>query len=191
MNSPWIEIRPVPSDPEALRPRVTEEEWNLSLAMNPASRRSEWLTWHALVRERLGWNVTISYDAAGAPVVERGNISVSHSRGWVAVVWSPERCAVDIERATRDVSTTACRFISVEERALSDSSIPLFSLAVWCAKEAAYKFARIPGLDFLGDIHITSSDLARATLEISICGATPLRVELLTGNDLLVATIQG
>jgi phosphopantetheinyl transferase len=190
MNSAWLEIRPVPVDPEALRGRVKEEEWNHAATMNPVSRRSEWLTWRAVVRERLGRDVAISYDAEGAPVVNRGHIGVSHTRGWVAVVWSPEPCAVDIELLTRNISpTTASRYISAEERTLADSVEPLFPVAVWCAKEATYKYARTPGLDFLQDLHITSSDLSAGRMGVSICEVQPLEVKLIRGNGLLLAVI--
>jgi phosphopantetheinyl transferase len=143
-----------------------------------------------LTRERLGRDVAISYDADGAPVVDRGYISVSHTCGWVVVVWSPEPCAVDVESATRNISqVTLRRFISSEESTLADSSDPRFSVAVWCAKEAAYKFAHIAGLDFLRDIRITSSDLSADKMEVSIGGNTPIEVELIRGNGLILAVI--
>jgi phosphopantetheinyl transferase len=135
-------------------------------------------------------DIAISYDSSGAPVVGKGYIGVSHTRGWVAVVWSPEACAVDIELAARNIShSTTSRFISSEERSLADSSNPLFPASVWCAKEAAYKYARTPGLDFLEDIRITTSDLSAGRMSVSICKNTPLEVELIRGNGLLLAVI--
>lgn len=187
--APWLEIRRIPDDPETLRRHVTAEEWESSLSMNPVGRRCEWLAWRAVVRQRLGQQTVISYDTQGAPMVSRGHIGVSHTRGWVAVVWSPEPCSVDIEPASRDVSRTAPRFVSDEERALADSADPRFPVSVWCAKEAAYKLARTPGLDFLKDIRITSSDIANDRMQASIRGGEPLTVELIFRDGLTVATI--
>jgi phosphopantetheinyl transferase (holo-ACP synthase) len=108
----------------------------------------------------------------------------------VAVVWSPEPCAVDIELVTRNISqVTLHRFISTEERSLVDSSDPLFPVSVWCAKEAAYKFARTAGLDFLKDIRIVSSDLSSGRMSVSIGGTTLVEVEFIRGNGLLLAVI--
>ncbi|MDR0907803.1 MAG: 4'-phosphopantetheinyl transferase superfamily protein [Rikenellaceae bacterium] len=197
MNSAWLEVRPASTDLEALREWVTPEEWEAA-AMNSTARRSEWLTWRALVRQRLGRDVAISYDTQGAPIVDKGCIGVSHTRGWVAVVWSAEPCAVDIELTARAISSvTARRFISPEERALPDSTNPLFPVAVWCAKEAAYKFAHAAGLvartadglDFLKELRITSSDLSAGKMSVSISGIHPLEIQLLRTSTLLLAVI--
>jgi phosphopantetheinyl transferase len=87
------------------------------------------------VRQRLGNDVSIGYNAAGAPVLNdgRGYISVSHTRGWVAVVWSPEPCAVDIELKTRRLSAAA------------GARYNITSIEDWCALEARYKFAGLTG----------------------------------------------
>jgi phosphopantetheinyl transferase len=107
-------------------------------------------------------------------------------------VWSPNRCAVDIEHLSRNISrATASRFISPEERTLPDAADPLFALSVWCAKEAAYKYARKTGLDFLQDLRITSSDLSAGKMAVSILGAHPLNVKLIRGNGLVIAVIAG
>jgi phosphopantetheinyl transferase len=100
------------------------------------SRRvAERAAWRAIVRERLGGDVAIEYNANGAPVLDagRGYIGVSHTRGWVAVVWSPEPCAIDIELRGRTLSPAAAARYSIG------------SLEDWCALEAAYKFAGLTG----------------------------------------------
>jgi phosphopantetheinyl transferase len=190
MDSLWLEVRPISTDIEALRERVTPQEWDEASAMSSKKRRAEWLTWRALVRERLGQDVAISYDANGAPVADIGQISVSHTLGWVAVVWSRGRCAVDIELLSRKIShTTAQRFISDTEKTLADSADPRFAISVWCAKEAAYKYSHIEGLDFLRDLRITSSDIAVGRMCVSICESPPLSIELITTDRLILAII--
>lgn len=181
----------MPPDLEVLRREVTDEEWQRAGRMNPVSRRAEWLAWRAIVRERLGRDVSITYDPVGAPQVDVGHIGVSHTKDWVAVVWSSERrCAVDIESASRDVSHVSSRFVSKEEHRLSDTSNPLFTISVWCAKEALYKYAGEPGLDLLNDIRIVSSDLAAGKM-IGSVGNIPLLVvvELHFRDGLVIAAI--
>ena len=187
----WIEIRPVPKDPEILRPLVTEAEWETAAAMQSVSRRAEWLSWRAVARERLGRETTITYDTNGAPLLKegRGWLSVSHTRGWVALVWSPRRCAVDMEHASRDVSKVSARFISETERELDDAAGPLFPISVWCAKEALYKYTGVPGLDFMGDLRITASDIAAGRMAGTVKGGEAVEIGLLFRDGLVIAVI--
>lgn len=188
----WFELRPVPDDPEILHSFVTAAEWETAAAMTSLARRTEWLAWRAAARERLGHDTTITYDANGAPVLEkgRGYISVSHTKGWIAVMWSPQRCAADIEHASRDVSRTAARFVSEEERLLSDAANPLFPISVWCAKEALFKYSSIPGLDFRDDLHITSSDIAAGLMTGTVRDGDPITINISFTYGLVIATIR-
>ncbi len=187
----WLEIRQVPDDAETLRGVVTAAEWETAAAMRSAVRRAEWLTWRGIVRERLGRSITLSYDANGAPALEEdhGCIGVSHTKGWVAVVWSPEKCAVDIEPAARDVSQTAARFISDDENGLADSGNALFPISVWCAKETLYKYSGIAGLDFLEDIRIVSSDIASGLMTGTVRNSPPLEIRSFLRDGLVIAII--
>jgi phosphopantetheinyl transferase len=112
-----IEIRPL-ADTPGLSRRVAERA-----------------AWRAIVRERLGEDTAIEYNENGAPVLAsgRGYISVSHTRGWVAVVWSPEPCAIDIELHSRRLSPEAAARYSIN------------SIEDWCALEATYKFKGLTG----------------------------------------------
>jgi len=116
----WIEIRP------------------LEGAAGLSRRVAERAAWRAIVRERLGLSDddAIEYNSKGAPVLRggRGFISVSHTRGWVAVVWSAAGpCAVDIELRTRRLSAAAAERYSIA------------SIDDWCALEAAYKYESVAG----------------------------------------------
>lgn len=113
----WIEIRPLPDTPGLSR-RVAERN-----------------AWRAIVRDRLGDDVNIGYNGNGAPILdpERGFVSVSHTRGWVAVIWSPDPCAIDIEPKGRELSKTVAARYSIA------------SIEDWCALEAAYKYTGLTG----------------------------------------------
>ena len=92
-------------------------------------------------------------------------VSAAHTRGMAAVVVSDRPCAVDIERATRDMRRAVPRFISADERALPGSAAAEFPVTMWCAKEALYKFAGQQGLDFLADIEVADFQIASAGSE--------------------------
>ncbi|MCD8073266.1 MAG: 4'-phosphopantetheinyl transferase superfamily protein, partial [Alistipes sp.] len=108
-------------------------------------------------------NARITYDPHGAPLI--GNapgyhyVGFSHCRGAAAAIASAYPCAVDIEHLGRDFTRASAKFVSEAERKLLGAGHPLFFPALWCAKEAIYKLARIPGLDFIKDLEVTSADL--------------------------------
>ncbi len=114
---PWIEIRPLNPAPD-LPLRVVEKA-----------------AWRSIVRERLGSATVVGYNKNGAPVLENapGFISVSHTKGWVAVIWSPTPCAIDIELRDRKLSPAAA------------SRYGISTIDDWCALEASYKFEGLTG----------------------------------------------
>jgi phosphopantetheinyl transferase len=116
--------------------RVVIEQLPESAEEAGLSRRViEKAAWRAIVRRILGPDTVISYNAAGAPILERGRgyIGVSHTRGWVAVILSPAPCAIDIELKTRMLSPAAAARYSI------------CSMEDWCALEATYKYAGLAG----------------------------------------------
>ncbi|MFR6634745.1 MAG: hypothetical protein ACLUQ6_07920 [Alistipes onderdonkii] len=50
--------------------------------------------------------------------------------------------------------------------------------AVWCAKEALYKYARRPGLDLLHDLRVEAVDFAAGTVVGRIGGGEAIRLTL-------------
>ena len=114
----WIEIQPLP-DTRDLTRRVVEKA-----------------AWREIVRRRLGDDICIAYNENGAPILEEGHgyIGVSHTRGWVAVIWSPAPCAIDIELKTRKLSSAAVARYSIT------------SIEDWCALEAVYKYKGLTGI---------------------------------------------
>ena len=156
--------------------RVTSDELAEARRFVREGRRREYLTWRAVVRRELGADVRIAYDAAGAPVVDGVYVGVSHCRGRVAVCLSDIPCAVDIEPETRDFSRAAPRYMSPSEQALSGD--PLLPAAVWCAKEALYKYARRPGLDLLHDLRVEAGDFAAGTVAGRIGSGETIRLTL-------------
>ena len=150
---------------EELEAEASEEELQSVARFSSSSRRAERLSWRIMLRRVVGRGVTIEYSSQGAPLLSEEvvvnnyhykYISVSHCRDMVAVMLSQQPCGVDIEQMGRDFGRVSNRYITAEERRLSDN--PRFEAAVWCAKEALYKLAQREGLDFRRDISITAVD---------------------------------
>ncbi len=165
------EIAVVPiEDEESYRGLLCTEDEAYINTLGSARRRAESAAWRAAVRERLGNTVSITYNETGAPVITGSgrttatcgtehHIGVTHTDKLAVVIFSGRRCAIDMESTGRNFDRAASRFISPTESALSESGHPLFKCAVWCAKEALYKYSDRRELDLLRDIRITSTDI--------------------------------
>ncbi len=141
---------------------VARAEANDLLAVSEYSqkRQCEGLTWRSMVRNRFpDDNIILSYSYAGAPQLSvKGRSSdlylgVSHSAQYVAVIISPIRCSIDIERLDRDFSKVASRYISPCEARLVSPNLAALAL-LWSAKETLYKYAGRKELSLLDDIRI-------------------------------------
>lgn len=100
---------------------------------------------HALSLFVTGSQETISHLPSGKPVISRGHISVSHTKGYAAIAYSPSReVAIDIEYISDRVNRIAHKFLR-EDEPLTDT-FP--RLVAWCAKETAYKYFSSDDLSF-------------------------------------------
>jgi phosphopantetheinyl transferase len=119
-------------------------------------RRAEWLFVRALFREMTGRYIPITYEESGKPRVEGGFISISHTKGYVAVAYSAVReVAVDIEQYGERVVKVAPRFMNPAERPSEYNGSTTWSLLLhWSAKETAYKMVGLSAVDFTNSIII-------------------------------------
>lgn len=101
-------------------------------------RRREILSVYALLSMMTGRNdLVIDHDDTGRPLLPDYNLSVSHTRGWAALILSPSRrVAVDIEYMSDRVGRVAHRFIRPDEQSDGLSR----QLINWSAKETVYKY---------------------------------------------------
>ena len=174
---------------EVLRSGATQEDIDFVEAFANINRRCEVLAWRAIVRRELGQDVEIFYDDYGAPKVEMPDtyISVSHSKGVVAVLFADKPCAVDIEQTNRDFRRVANRYLLQREQMLAEQ-YDIFA-EMWCAKEALYKYYKKGGLDFVEHISISEYDLDRGVLRCSILGGEPIEVNVRREGNLAIAVI--
>ncbi len=122
-------------------------------------RARERYSWRKVAREILADPAAqFDYNELGAPQIVGSDhyISVSHSSTLLAVVISPTRCAIDIERLDRNFERVASRYISPQEHAQLHTCELMPH--IWSIKECLYKFAGQRGLDFIRDIRIMSID---------------------------------
>lgn len=134
----WKMDEPLDSLP---RPRQVD------LSQYKTQRLREKLTEYVLLSELANQDsLVIDHDEDGAPLVEGFNISISHTKGWAAMILSKwHRSGVDIEYVSDRVNKIVSRFMRDDEPqdTLNERII------TWCAKEAAYKYYHEQHLGFL------------------------------------------
>ena len=116
---------------------------------NTEKRKKEWLASRLLLNE-INPNYSISYNEFGAPELDNDNyISISHSKGLVAVIISQQQVGIDIEEISEKALRVSLKFISKNN--LKDLTAEKATL-IWCCKEAVYKWYQKGNIDFIKDI---------------------------------------
>jgi phosphopantetheinyl transferase len=126
--------------------------------MRAEKRQQEWLAVRLLLRDLLGEETRIAYRPNGAPFLPEKNlhISISHTRGYAAVILSEQApVGIDIEYLSDRVLKVRSRFMRPEEEAMIDAGHEVeHSLVCWCAKETLFKLIGRQEVDLREHIHI-------------------------------------
>lgn len=89
---------------------------------------------HAMTGEK---SLLIQHDSSGKPSIDGWNISISHTKGFVAIILSHNRnVAIDLEYISPRVNKIADRYLRPDENAPD----LLSRLVHWCVKETMYKY---------------------------------------------------
>ncbi len=87
----------------------------------------------------------ISHSAAGKPLLKGYHMSISHTRGYAALILSKvKEVAVDIEYFSNRVERIASKFLRKDEKAAGLDEL----LVHWCAKETVFKLFSEDNLQF-------------------------------------------
>ena len=118
-----------------------------------------------IIARFFGADARVGHRDSGAPYLvgrEDINLSVSHSRDYAAIAFSTRHTiGVDIEQWREQLLRVAPRVLSESEMAVYGVSSDLL-LRAWTMKEALYKAALTPGLDFRRDIMLPSHPASTA-----------------------------
>ncbi len=134
-------------------------------ALHSASRRREVQAVYALLAYMTGRNdLVIDHDDTGRPTLPGWNLSISHTKGWAALVMSANRrVAVDIEYVSDRVSRVADRFIREDEQKGSLAH----QLINWSAKETVFKYLNEERLEYFEMRLAPFKPEARGRVEVS------------------------
>ena len=128
------------------------------------SRRAEWLAVRLLVHTLLGEKKEIAYYPSGRPYLTdlSYSISISHTKGYVAVVLDEKRnVAIDIEHYSDRILSLVPRFVRSDEE-FYDSEDLYTPLLIWSAKETLFKLIDQSGVDFKQDLYVLPFPLAES-----------------------------
>ena len=159
-QSPLWGIWKIEENWEELLSRMQHPESYLSVLNRYKSdvRKAEWLSVRVLLKELTGSEMAISYLAGGAPYLKDSSlhISISHTKGYSAVLLSPEKpVGIDIEYRSERIHRIKSRFLSnAEWELLGDHPDTNDLLVCWSAKETVFKMLEQQTADLQNDIQI-------------------------------------
>ena len=118
---------------------------------NTEKQKKEWIASRLLLSE-INPNYSISYNTFGAPELNNNSyISISHSKGLVAIIISQQQVGIDIEEISEKALRVSTKFVSTNNlKALTAEKATL----IWCCKEAIYKWHQKGNVDFITDIKL-------------------------------------
>ncbi len=128
-------------------------------AISKEKRKQEWLACRVLLKEMLGTNAGIGYDAERKPhlVGSDVEISMSHSGEYVCVyLRGGASVGVDIQQMKPSISKGAFYFLNDDELQWADLENNVQMHLIWSAKESVFKYAGDASIDLKKHITINA-----------------------------------
>lgn len=149
-------------------------------AFKSEHRRQEWLAVRVLLYTLLGEEREITYRPDGKPYLTdvSASISISHTRGYVAVILGqPDReVGIDIEQYGERVRKVAPRFMRDDEVPSLFRNTNTWSLLLhWSAKETIFKCLNASEVDFRNHIRLFPFSVDEAGVFLAEEYRTPAR----------------
>lgn len=120
-------------------------------------RRMEWLSVRRLLQTLTTEPLNIIYQPNGKPILDKAgwHISISHTKGYVAVIFGPQLVGIDIEQYGQRVHRVAQKFMRSDEICNPYQGDDTWSLLLhWSAKETLFKCLDATEVDFRKHLQI-------------------------------------
>lgn len=143
--------------------QLSDGELTKYLTFKSSQRKKEWLATRLLLKEikKSQFHTIISYNEACKPFTNKENISISHTRNYVAIIISENKqVSIDIEKISDKPIKIADKFLSENEKQNFDYKNPLIATLLWSTKETVYKFYGQKQLPFIDEINILPSKIS-------------------------------
>jgi len=123
-----------------------------------SKRRLEFLAVRMLAK-KIGLCTDIKYADSGKPIIENGELSISHSGIFAAIIFhSNISCSVDIEKVSNRLTVSGKIVLNDYEIAFANNDTKTLTL-LWACKECIYKIANNAEIDFKQNIFINRGSI--------------------------------
>jgi len=142
-------ITKINTDEEGLIKIIDNEEVIKRISLcKSKKRRLEILNSHYIIYKTLGKKYFYVYDQENKPFIPNvGKISISHTDNYIAVMFGYDKSVgIDIEENDRDFTRAAIKFLNEKEKEWAKTND--YFRALWCGKEATFKFISSPKYSF-------------------------------------------
>jgi phosphopantetheinyl transferase len=100
---------------------------------------------------------SIKYNEFGKPILEEGNLSISHSKNTIAIGFSKkDEIGLDIEHFNPKIFKIKSKFVSEIEKERFDLTDKIVLTTIWSIKEALFKMTPLNELSFKKHFEIIS-----------------------------------
>ncbi len=152
-------------------------------------RRQEYLSVRALLLDALGHECDVFHDEMGKPSLseEHLRISISHTKGYAAILLSPLReVGLDIEQFSDKVFHVRDKFLRAEEKQIIDSTDRTQLLLCWSAKEAVYKLYEGLRPEYWEQITLKSLDMDQCAMLAEVEDRPPVSLRFRVFPDFVM-----
>ena len=142
---------------------ITDNELSKFKAIKSNMRKLEWLGVRVLLKQILGSYNEILYYNSGKPYISNNCISISHTKGIIAIIVSSlPNTAIDVEAINEKIIKIAPKFMYESEINMFKKPDKInFIIANWCVKETIYKSYSKGNLDFKKHIKIKKAKIKK------------------------------
>ncbi len=154
-------------------------------SLGSKSRQSETLAVYSLLYAMTGDpTLVIGHTPQGRPLLDNYNISISHTRGFAAVILSRHNdVAVDIEYISDRVDRITSHFMRTDEPAATTVE----RLVIWCAKETLYKYHSAQNLRFSEmRVHMSGTYPSGSVRADNLRTGTALKINYNINQDFII-----
>lgn len=123
-----------------------------------------------LMHHHLFGGKRLTYLANGKPMVENGNISISHSGSRVVMMKSEIPCGIDIELIHPRIRKVTKKFLNDDELLVHAETSVENLIRLWTAKEAMFK------------VHGTDTVFMRSNIFVELNSPEKAKARLIDGN---------
>ena len=134
---------------------LNKEEIEKIETFKSESRKKEFVAVRILKQKYLKKH-SIKYNKNGAPIIDKGFISISHTKNIVGIAYNKNHVVgLDIEYERDNIKKISPKFLS--EKEITDLTVDSnFEVTkIWSFKEVLYKIANLNGIDFKHELKIS------------------------------------